>query len=71
MKNYYTGMVDYYKEFVVLLPDDLQKSIRNSLLTTGLAENELEDAMNSRLGDLEDTIHLPSLLERYINGKRN
>ncbi|MGE7692042.1 hypothetical protein ACQKMI_22935 [Lysinibacillus sp. NPDC097214] len=67
MKNYSL----FYKEFVVLLPDDLQIYVRNALLTAGLTEDELEDAMNSRLVDLEDTLHLPSLLERYINGKRN
>ncbi|KEK10206.1 hypothetical protein [Lysinibacillus sphaericus] len=67
MKNYSI----FYKEFIVLLPDDLQIYVRNALLTTGLTEDELEDAMNSRLGDLEDTIHLPSLLEEYKNGKKN
>lgn len=42
--------------FISMLNEVYQKQIREALVEKGLQEKDIENAMNSRLCDLEDTL---------------
>lgn len=51
--------------FIVTLKTELQRQIRDELIKKGLASDDVEKAMNSRLCDLENTIDV----YRFINNE--
>ena len=60
--NHYKSL---YTQYIGLLPEELQRNIIAALQAKNLDDELIEDAMNSRLCDLENTIDLPSLLHGY------
>ena len=49
--------------FVALLSTSIQEDIQRELLELGLSHEDIERALNSRLGDLDDTIDIT----KYLN----
>jgi hypothetical protein len=48
--------------FVVLLPSKIQEEIYEELKRLGLSQEDIQNAMDSRLSDLEDTININKYL---------
>ncbi|MDD1505313.1 hypothetical protein PVA17_21570 [Lysinibacillus sp. CNPSo 3705] len=58
-------MNHYKSQYIGLFPEDLQRNIIAALQAKNLDDESIEDAMNSRLCDLENTIDLTSLLDDH------
>lgn len=48
--------------YVVLLPSKIQEEIYEELKRLGLSQEDIQNAMDSRLSDLEDTINITKYL---------
>lgn len=55
----------YFTQYVGLLPKELRWGVLSALKLRQLNVEELNDAMNSRLCDLEETIDVQKLLSSY------
>ena len=55
----------YFTQYVGLLPKELRRGVLSALKLKQLNVEELNDAMNSRLCDLEETIDVQKLLSTY------
>jgi hypothetical protein len=49
--------------YIQTLPEDIQAYILNELTKLNLSSDDIDNAMNSRLCDLEDTINIYKLLK--------
>ena len=47
-----------HRMYVCQLPENIQKEILNDLINAGISGTDLDNAMDSKLIDLEDTIDL-------------
>ncbi|MFJ8458559.1 hypothetical protein ACIQ57_05430 [Lysinibacillus xylanilyticus] len=61
----------FYPQYIGLLPKYLQKKFIAALQAKNLDDELIEDAMNSRLCDLQNTIDLTSLLHGYEQERIN
>lgn len=48
--------------YIVQLPTEIQKEIKNKLISLGLNKDDIEKALSGRLCDLEDTINIKPYL---------
>ncbi|MBB6454401.1 hypothetical protein HNQ94_002883 [Salirhabdus euzebyi] len=49
--------------FIALLPSKIQQEIYEELKRVGLSQEDIQNAMDSRLSDLEDTINITKYLQ--------
>lgn len=52
--------------FIISLPNELQRKIKNTLKNKGLTSIEIDDALNSRLSDLSDILNHCSKCGNYF-----
>ena len=53
----------YKTRYIITFSNEIQKEIKADLLKIGLTKEDIENALSSRLCDLEDTINI----QKYLN----